>query len=164
MLHFHLCYKGIYYRGKQRYRTLSSFPDQLFSKQWQLLVALLSNGTPGRTRTGTPISEDWILSPTCLPFHHKRIKCERWDSNPQSPEPQSGALPIQLQSPCNLLSMEVLTFLRCCQRALYHLYTNRQNLYRVMVSSHSKNRYEPSSVPDHSAIKLWVLQESNLLL
>jgi hypothetical protein len=26
--------------------------------------------------------------------------CEGWDSNPQSPGPQPGALPIQLQSPC----------------------------------------------------------------
>ncbi len=43
-------------------------------------------------------------------------------------------------------------------------YTITQNLYRVMVSSHSRNRYEPSPVPDHSAIKLWELQESNLLL
>lgn len=29
--------------------------------------------------------------------------CEGWDSNPQSPGPQPGALPIQLQSPCTFL-------------------------------------------------------------
>ena len=25
---------------------------------------------------------------------------ERWDSNPRQPEPQSGALPTELRSPC----------------------------------------------------------------
>lgn len=33
-------------------------------------------------------------------FVYANLLCERWDSNPQSSEPQSGALPIQLQSPC----------------------------------------------------------------
>jgi hypothetical protein len=42
-----------------------------------------------------------------------------------------GSSPIRGFPPNPSLPMEVLTFLRCCQRALYHLYTNRQNIFFI---------------------------------
>ena len=74
--------------------------------------------------------------------------------------------------------MEVLTFLRCCQRALYHLYTNRQieermgfepmDLLRDLQFSRLAQSTNSATSPFNliqyvNELFLWSRQESNLL-